>query len=98
MHDIPCMQSATPIEYVISDAPLPARKYSPGRPVVQRRRMFDLLGTMEAGGAALDVNRSLRSIQEYVVQYRSSDMCEGIEVQFTARRLKPGWTRIWRVK
>jgi hypothetical protein len=60
--------------------------------------MFDLLGTMEAGGKAIEVNRALRSVQDYIQRYRASDICEGLDVQFVARRGRVGWTRIWRVK
>lgn len=60
--------------------------------------MFDLLGTMEAGGKAIEVNRALRSVQDYIQRFRLSDHCRGLDVQFVARRARPGWTRIWRTR
>lgn len=60
--------------------------------------MFDLFATMEPGGAAVEVNRALRSVQEYIREFRLSEIAAGVDIEFTARRSRPGWTRIWRVK
>jgi len=57
--------------------------------------MFDLLGTMEAGGTAIEVNRSKRSVQGYVHRFRVK-LAPG--AQYVIRDARPGWTRLWRTK
>ena len=58
-----------------------------------------LLSTMTAGGDPIEVNRSQRSVQEYVKRFTESGAVGDLEVQFWTRRAaRPGWTRIWRVK
>jgi len=84
-----------PITCTVVDAPIPAIVKKP-RPVPpDRETMFDLLGTMQAGGSAIDVNRSRRSVQAYVLRFRRTILPES---QFVLRGGSPGFTRIWRVK
>lgn len=86
--------SAAPITFERVDAECPHQTRR-GRPAVNRDTMFDLLGTMEPGGLAVDVNRAARSVQGYVHRYR---VAHDREAQFVLREARPGWTRIWRVK
>jgi hypothetical protein len=58
--------------------------------------MFTLLGTMEVGGAAIEVNRALRSVQGYVQRFRTRQA--DIDPQYVLRVGRPGWTKIWRTK
>ena len=81
-----------PIIFSRIDAPLP-EKAKAGRPSEQRDIMFDLLGTMEVGGSAIDVNRSKRSVQGYVQRFRAH-VEEG--ARYVLRSQATGWTRIWR--
>jgi hypothetical protein len=85
---------ASPIICNIIDAPLPP-KLPRGKPAHDRETMFDLLGTMEAGGTAIEVNRSKRSVQGYVHRFRVK-LAPG--AQYVIRDARPGWTRLWRTK
>jgi len=57
--------------------------------------MFDLLGTLESGGVAIDVNRSKRSVQGYIQRFRQK---LGGDVRYVIRPARVGYTRIWRTK
>lgn len=83
-----------PVSYTTFDEPVPQRR-ALGRPAHDRASMFTLLATMEAGGKAVEVNRSRRSVEHYIKRYRES---EGVEVAYVLRPSRPGFTKIWRTK
>jgi acetaldehyde dehydrogenase (acetylating) len=83
------------IQCVTIDEPTPTR-IARGRPAVGRDTMFTLLGTMEVGGVAIEVNRALRSVQGYVHRFRMRQA--DVDPQYVLRVGRPGWTKIWRVK
>jgi hypothetical protein len=84
-----------PLQSVTISEPLPDR-IARGRPAVDRETMFTLLGTMEVGGAAIEVNRALRSVQGYVQRFRARQA--DVDPQYLLRVGRPGWTKVWRVK
>lgn len=86
--------SLSPIQHIVSGAPLPERVPA-HRPAVHKDTMFALLGTMEPGGPSIDVSRSKRSVQGYVYRFRVDIAPES---QYVIRGIREGWTRIWRVK
>ena len=85
---------ATPILVELVDAPLPA-PLRRGKSPVEKDTLFALLGTMEVGGKAVDVNRAARSVRHYVYKFR---VAIAPETQYVMREQRVGWTRIWRVK
>lgn len=78
----------------VIDVELPAN-IRRGRPAHDSETMFDLLGTMEVGGKAVEVNRALRSVQGYVQRFRARI---DRDAEYLIRVSRPGWTRIWRTK
>jgi hypothetical protein len=84
----------TPLQCVVIDAPLPAL-IPRHRPAVHKETMFTMLGTMEVGGKAVEVNRSKRAVQGYIQRFRLQIEAEA---QFVIRDARSGWTAIWRVK
>jgi hypothetical protein len=82
-----------PIQYRTIDEPIPTLG-RPGRPAINRYKMFDLLGTMDPG-QAVEVNRAKRSVQYYVQRFR---LTIAPDSQFIIRPGAAKWTKVWRVK
>jgi hypothetical protein len=80
----------TPVEHAYGNEPLPVV----ARSAETRDRMFELLERLGLN-MSLDVNRAKRAAQAYVYRYRRE---RASEAQFRIRQIRPGWSRIWRVK
>jgi hypothetical protein len=79
-----------PLEHAFGSEPFPAV----ARPAETRDRMFDLLEKLDIN-MSLDINRSKRATQAYVYRYKGLN---APDAQYKIRTLRPGWSRIWRVK
>jgi hypothetical protein len=84
-------QSRRKLQIRFVDAPLPERE-PPGR---KREELFTVLAGIEVGGAAVDVNRKLKSVQHYVYRFR---VLRGRELRFLVRPVSEGVSRIWRIR
>jgi hypothetical protein len=80
----------TSLEYAFGSEPLP----TVARTTETRDRMYALLQEL-AVNMSLDVNRSKRATQAHVYRFRRQF---SPDAQYRIRALKPGWSRIWRVK
>jgi hypothetical protein len=79
-----------PIEHQFGAEPLP----TVARTSETRDRFHELLTNLGIN-MSLDVNRSRRAAQAHVYRFRKAHMPEA---QYRVRELRPGWSRIWRVK
>jgi hypothetical protein len=79
-----------PLEHEFGTAPLPPV----AKLAVMRDRMFALLDQLGVN-MSLDVNRAKRATQAHVYRYRRE---RGNGNEYRIRPIRPGWSRIWRVK
>jgi hypothetical protein len=60
-----------------------------------RDALFAALSRMKVGGEALELNRGLKSVQNYIYRFR---VRHGRELRYIARGTGPGCSRVWRVQ
>ena len=82
--------SPVPLEHAYGSEPLPVVV----RSAETRERMYELLSRLGVN-MSLDVNRAKRAAQAHVYRYRREN---APEAQFRIRSIRPGWSRIWRLK
>lgn len=83
------MSPALPIEHAFGTEPFTVR-----RPAETRDRMNGLLEQLTVG-MSLDVNRDRRATLAHVYRYAKE---RGLRGAFKVRGVRPGWSRVWRVR